>query len=230
MESVDYKSLLFDYFTKFDNTSEGYLNVLTSVRYLTRTNMSSAPSATISAILEKMIRAAEVISHYQRRRSVHGCENAEDEVWMKLLYYERGRLSDTYAPLFRQLLHIFEGSHTHSVLIGDQGDIKRWLHESLEAVHEGQICEVAECSWVYHQCPWTWGSYYTDCPLITGTNMALEPAYLLPDRHADDDETSAPAPPTEPSAQRLCRRTPVPPAPSSRSLPSSRVVHYALCL
>ena len=178
--------------------------VLVSVGYLAKTSLSSVSSATISIILEKMISAAEAISHHQRCRDVHGCEDAEDRAWAAQLHYRRGELSEIYAPLFRQLLHIFERSHTRGILTGDQDDIRRLLHGNLDAAHKERTCEMAECPWTSHQCPGTWDSYCRECPLlVTGEDVTFEPASPLSGAHADDGETCAPAPSAGAGIQHL---------------------------
>ena len=208
MEGDDYKSLLLGYFTKFDNrVSEGYLKmfVLASIGYLARTVISSAPSTTTTAVLEKMISAAELMSHRQKCRDIHGPNNAGDREWIRQLYRERRALSESYCQLFRRLLHAFVTSYLRGVLTGDQDEIRNYLHTSLEAAHAERTCEVPECPWVSHQCPRTWNSDYIECPLlVTGEDITLEPALAanLPGAHTDDDDTSVPTPSTgsEPDA------------------------------
>lgn len=185
MGGDDYQSLLLGYFDDFDNAGEAYLDmfVLVSVRCLDETTRTihSAPSATVSIILGKMVRAAEAISRRQMHRNTHGCEHAKDDTWISRLYYRRQTLSESHAQLFRHLLHIFERSYARGVLTGDQDNIRQPLHESLEAAHTERKCEVAECPWISHQCPGTEDSRYAECPLLfTGNNTPPVPVSRLP--------------------------------------------------
>ena len=114
--------------------------------------------------------------------------------------------SRKYGQLFRRLLHIFERSYARGVLTGDPDKIRPPLHESLEAAHEGETCEVEECPWIYHECPGTWDSYCAECPLLVaeedisqGSTSSLSSAYA----DDDDSETSTPVSPIEPDARSL---------------------------
>lgn len=221
MGGDDYKSLLFGYFTKFDShVSEAYLNmfVVASFGYLVWTDVSSVPSTATTAILEKMICAAEIMSHCQKRRDIHGCDRAEDERLICQLYREYGALSESYAQLFRRLLHIFERSHCRGVLTGNQIGIRKILHRSLEAAHAERTCEVQDCPWISHQCPGTWSSDYRECPLlVTGEDKA--------GAHTDVDETSAPSPSTEPDARRARLMDPNPPVIAQATAQPSHPLH-----
>ena len=141
------------------------MSAVTFVQWLRSTHIRSAPPATVSSILEKMITAAEAIS-CQSRRYTHGCGDAEDAAWIYELWRERGLLSDSYGQLFRRLLHIFKTSYRRDVLVGDQGAIRLGLHECLEVAHRERTCEVKRCSWISHTCDGTWRSNYRECPLL----------------------------------------------------------------
>ena len=88
MSRFDYEALLLNYIDSYADSSDDYLNifVLTSVQWLCSTHIPSAPPATVSSILEKMITAAEAIS-CRSRRDTHGCRDAEDEAWIRQLWH-----------------------------------------------------------------------------------------------------------------------------------------------
>ena len=172
MRTDDYGSLL-HYFDNLDNASDEDLNifVITSVRYLEASQHS--PSPTVPSILEKMISVAEIISHRQRR-DAHRVNNAEDAAWLGGLYSVRDELSgEGRAELFRQLLHIFERSYAHGVLVGNQYSIGARLHDCLEAAHEARTCEVADCPWVSHSCGFPW--WNGECTLLPRMTIATAP-------------------------------------------------------
>ena len=152
--------------------------ILTSVRWLRNTRIHSAPPATVSSILEKMITAADAIS-CRSCRDTHGCKDAEDDAWISRLWAERESLSAHYGQLFRRLVHIFETSYRRDVLVGDQDRIRYWLHWCLETAHWEGTCEVEGCPWLAHSCR-TWDSDYRECPLfIKGKGNVAGPSSAI---------------------------------------------------
>ena len=172
MEREDYGSLLLHYSDNLDNASDEDLNifVITSFRYL---ESRYPPSPIVPSILGKMISVAEIISHRQRR-DTHRVEGAEDAAWLGGLYSARGEFSgEGCVKLFRRLLHIFERSYAHGVLVGDQDNIRWRLHGCLETAHRAQTCEVADCPWVSHSCGFPWWS--GECTLLPIMTIAAAP-------------------------------------------------------
>ena len=139
--------------------------ILTSVRWLRNTRIHSAPPATVSSILEKMITAADAI-WCRSRRDTHRCKDAEDEAWIRQLWHQDGPLLASYGQLFRRLVHIFEMSYRRDVLVGDQNWIRWRLHSCLKRAHREGTCEVEGCPWLAHTCDGTDESYYKECPLL----------------------------------------------------------------
>lgn len=184
----DYTPILLHYFQ--DNTlsiaSDHHLNIfiVTSVRWLDHTYISSAPLTTVSSILEKMVIAAEAIS-YRSRRSTHGCKDAEDEKWILKLSMMDGSLSGTYGQSFRRLLHIFETSYHRDVLVGNQYWIRQILHNNLEKAHRERTCEVEDCPWNSHHCD------FGNCSLLRSkeenTTAGLGAVILSPQRDGSSE-------------------------------------------
>ena len=153
--------------------------ILTSVRWVGDTQISSAPPAIVSSILEKMIAAAEAIS-CRSRRDTYGCKDAKDEEWIDQLWREDGTLSESYGQLFRRLVHTFDTSYHRDVLVGDQDVIWQRLHECLERAHRGRKCEVEGCPWITHACDGRLGSDYRECPLfVKGEGNATGPSSAI---------------------------------------------------
>lgn len=183
MESEDYESLFTSYFDNFDNASEEYLNmfVVASVQYL---NLSVTNNP---MVLEKMIRAAETISH-QPRRDIHRCEDAKDQTWLIELSVKT--LPQSYAQFLRQLLHIFERSYTRGVLTGGQYSIRGLLHQNLEMAHKERICEVAECPWISHNCEEGESlPLYRDCSILPNVGTTSNAP-----QSGGEDPSAAPGP------------------------------------
>ena len=234
--SSDYASILLHSFQTdtLSTASDHHLNmfILTSVRWLGNTDIRSAPPATVSSILEKMITAAEAIS-CRSCRDTHGCGNAEDEAWFDWLRWNNESLSARYGQLFRRLLHIFETSYRRDVLVGDQDRIRRMLHGCLERAHKERPCEVEGCPWISHLCGGSW-----ECPLLAkgeGNTAGLSSAVLSPQRggspevnvaHTPDLAGSRERPPESTRSQSadvsIVQPSPIPGSTEDRSVSSSQ--------
>ncbi|EKM61823.1 uncharacterized protein PHACADRAFT_24958 [Phanerochaete carnosa HHB-10118-sp] len=162
------EKLLLEYFPgAAERYSEESINmfILTAVRWLdTQRKIEHRASATVTDILGRMVLVAEAVRQ-RERRSVYGCDEAEDYTWLAALLSYRERLVRTHGSIFRRLLHVFEDSFRRGVLVGPETWIAFYLHGCLESGHEGlSVCEDESCCWIRHEC--SDGLWKRDCALL----------------------------------------------------------------
>ncbi|GJE95673.1 hypothetical protein PsYK624_118590 [Phanerochaete sordida] len=174
---TDYESLLMNYFpSDFRPWDKDRLEmfIFTATLWLGRRSLSHAPSEITTTILEKLTKAADVLSTGTTVQSAakDGEEQDDSSVQVRVdhldllweLCGEQVTLSERYAPKYRRLLHALEKAYTRDTLCGDQLAIQKSLHKQLETAHDGGTCEFNGCRWIGHvsQSP----THYAECSLL----------------------------------------------------------------
>ena len=175
-----------NYFSpNFERASEDRLKmfILTATRWLNRHSVYNVPRDVMLNILDKMVRAAEVLSTGTNaspgasRMLVRGSGRPTTVPshleWIWELSREKDGLIRLYGAQYRRLLHALEKAYVMDTLgLGDDQDsIRNNLHVLLEASHmpgsAGGTCESRNCQWTsYNHGPDKASSHYRDCPLL----------------------------------------------------------------
>ena len=154
--SKGYESLLLHYFpSTFEDVNHIRLNifVLTIVRWLESDALPGASPDTITAVLEKTVAFSKsTLSLGIHRKVVRSCSEVTDSRLIARLCARGEVLTNDHGRLWRQLLHAFEDLYRRQLLIlGDQVDVQKCLHDSLERAHADlPSCENQGCPWVSH--------------------------------------------------------------------------------
>ncbi|EKM52132.1 uncharacterized protein PHACADRAFT_187466 [Phanerochaete carnosa HHB-10118-sp] len=176
--------------------------VAISVRWLRSSSLSEMSAAKVTAVLQRMISAANFISAHDRRRAHWSYRGEYDGSWIEAV---ENQVKDPspYDNLFLQLLHAFERSYRRHVLTGRDRSIRRHLHIAHCNLHARADCKIAGCSWRQHSCGGDEDNFFLGCPLLDKqADTPGEPSsggHSVPETFATTDVLVTDIPPASPS-------------------------------
>ncbi|EKM57454.1 uncharacterized protein PHACADRAFT_251119 [Phanerochaete carnosa HHB-10118-sp] len=169
--------------------------IATATVWLYRCDMRAASREILVDVLERMVRAADILSVESAAPAdtaagiSQGGNRVEvragHEQWIQQLYFKDATLMEQYGALFRRLLHALEKAYKLDKLRGYQDGIRYHLHHALETSHNeyGSTCEVDGCPWIGHvKSSDDEGYWYDKCDLLS---KSIRPASAA-DAHTEE--------------------------------------------
>lgn len=120
-------------------------------------------------LLGLMILAAKAMLDYGGRSGRHYSDNNSN--WLARIDNLKETFISQDPSHFLQLVHILETLYLWNALVGNQSEIRRYLHDCLEAAHRDRDTQCLDvkyhgtCPWVGHTTCWGPGYLY-DCTLL----------------------------------------------------------------